>query len=503
MLVASEEILINCAFAENRVAILENGIVQEIFIEREQHCSRVGAIFKGKVLRVLPGMQAAFVDIGLERAAFIHAGDISNCLLGEESSELDQSNAVPDIRSLLTEGQTIVVQVVKDQMGTKGARLTTNLSIPSRYLVLMPCINHIGVSQKIECEQERERLKTLVQNAMFAIQKEHTGVSPLRGAIVRTVAEGVSAEALEGDLNFLLKRWVSIKNKMNVVEPGYVIYADLPLFLRVIRDMAKFEIERVRIDDYEVYENVKNFVKDFMPKVTDKIEYYSESCPIFDLYSIEEEVNKALHREVQLKSGGYLVIDQTEAMTTVDINTGAFVGSKSLEETIFKTNLEASAVIARQLRLRNLGGIIIIDFIDMQDAEHIHQVLCHFEKYLEKDHAKTKITNMSEFGLVEMTRKRTRESLEKILCHPCPMCDGRSFIKTCESICFEIYREILRVSTQYNAQGYLVIASEDVIGQLLDKESSNVADLAKCIGKTINFQAEMLYHPEHYDVVLM
>lgn len=492
----SEEILINVTPVETRVALVENGMLQEAYIERTSRKGIVGNIYKGKVVRVLPGMEAAFVDIGLERAAFIHASDVvpsqSN---GDEPA--DAPKTVPDIRSLLREGQSLVVQVTKDPIGTKGARLTTQLSIPSRYLVFMPGVSHVGISQRIEDDTERARLKTLVEEAA-AEEQEVQG-----GYIIRTAAEAASPEDLIGDMAYLHRLSQSIQERISRVQAPAVVYQDLPLFIRTIRDLIRPQTEKVRIDSRESHQRVMEFVEEFVTEFADKVEYYPGERPIFDLYSVEDEIQKALSRKVQLKSGGYVIIDQTEAMTTIDINTGAFVGHRNLEETIFKTNLEAARSISRQLRLRNLGGIIIIDFIDMEDPEHQRQVHRMLEKMLERDHAKTKITGVSELGLVEMTRKRTTESLGQVLCEPCPICDGRGFLKTTETVCYEVFREILRVNRAYDAESYLVMASQSVVDRLLDEESDNVADLETFISKTIRFQVEPFYSQEQYDVVLL
>ncbi|SFE24762.1 RNAse G [Marinobacter sp. DSM 26671] len=492
----SEEILINVTPVETRVALVENGMLQEAYIERTSRKGIVGNIYKGKVVRVLPGMEAAFVDIGLERAAFIHASDVvpsqSN---GDEPA--DTPKTVPDIRSLLREGQSLVVQVTKDPIGTKGARLTTQLSIPSRYLVFMPGVSHVGISQRIEDDAERARLKTLVEEAAAADQDVQGGY------IIRTAAEAASPEDLIGDMAYLHRLSQSIHERIARVQAPAVVYQDLPLFIRTIRDLIRPQTEKVRIDSRESHQRVMEFVEEFVTEFADKVEYYPGERPIFDLYSVEDEIQKALSRKVQLKSGGYVIIDQTEAMTTIDINTGAFVGHRNLEETIFKTNLEAARAISRQLRLRNLGGIIIIDFIDMEDPEHQRQVHRMLEKMLERDHAKTKITGVSELGLVEMTRKRTTESLGQVLCEPCPICDGRGFLKTSETVCYEVFREILRVNRAYDAESYLVMASQSVVDRLLDEESDNVADLETFISKTIRFQVEPFYSQEQYDVVLL
>lgn len=492
----SEEILINVTPVETRVALVENGMLQEAYIERTSRKGIVGNIYKGKVVRVLPGMEAAFVDIGLERAAFIHASDVvpsqSN---GDEPA--DTPKTVPDIRSLLREGQSLVVQVTKDPIGTKGARLTTQLSIPSRYLVFMPGVSHVGISQRIEDDAERARLKTLVEEAAAADQDVQGGY------IIRTAAEAAAPEDLIGDMAYLHRLSQSIHERIARVQAPAVVYQDLPLFIRTIRDLIRPQTEKVRIDSRESHQRVMEFVEEFVTEFADKVEYYPGERPIFDLYSVEDEIQKALSRKVQLKSGGYVIIDQTEAMTTIDINTGAFVGHRNLEETIFKTNLEAARAISRQLRLRNLGGIIIIDFIDMEDPEHQRQVHRMLEKMLERDHAKTKITGVSELGLVEMTRKRTTESLGQVLCEPCPICDGRGFLKTTETVCYEVFREILRVNRAYDAESYLVMASQSVVDRLLDEESDNVADLETFISKTIRFQVEPFYSQEQYDVVLL
>ena len=483
----SEEILINVTPPETRVAGVENGVVQEIIIERAERCGLVGNVYRGRICRVLPGMQAAFVDIGLDRAAFLHASDIVGND-GEPRSE--------QIMDLVHEGDVIVVQVVKDPLGTKGARLTTNISIASRYLVFMPRLTNTGVSQKIEDDEERKRLREILQR--YVDENEGPG-----GYIARTAAEAVDQEALCRDMAFLAKLWRGIRERCDSGSEVGLIHDDLPLALRALRDLVTPEVERVRIDSRATVEKARPFAAKYIPEIVERIEYYSGERPLFDLYGVEDEIRKALHRKVQLKSGGHLVIDQTEAMTTIDVNTGAFVGHRNLEETIFKTNLEAAQAICRQLRLRNLGGIIIIDFIDMTDDEHKRQVLRALEKCLAKDHAKTHITEVSALGLVEMTRKRTRESLEHILCEPCPCCGGRGSMKTAETTCYEIFREILRESRQFEVETLLVLASQEVVDRLLDEESGHLAELEEFIGKPIRLQAEALYTQEQYDVVLI
>ena len=484
----SEEILINITPMESRVAVVENGVLQEVHVERTQKRGIVGNIYKGKVVRVLPGMQAAFVDIGLERAAFIHAAEISS----------REGSAVEPISALVHEGQSLVVQVTKDPIGSKGARLTTQLSIPSRYLVYMPRTAHVGISLKIEDEAERERLKQVVADCIAAEGIEETG-----GFILRTAADGARSEDILADIRDLRRLWLQISSQMQSAATPSVIYEDLSLALRTLRDLVNAKIEKIRIDSRETFQKVCQFVDELMPEVADRLEHYPGERPIFDLYGVEDEIQKALERKVLLKSGGYLIIDPTEAMTTIDVNTGGFVGHRTLEETIFKTNLEAATAIARQMRLRNLGGIIIIDFIDMEDEEHQRQVLRTLEKQLERDHAKTNIIGITELGLVQMTRKRTRESLTQVLCESCPSCQGRGLQKTAETICYEIFREILREARAYQAEGYRVLANQAVIDRLLDEESGNVADLEAFIGRPIKFQVESTYSQEHYDVVLL
>lgn len=493
----SEEILINVTPVETRVAVVENGMLQEVYIERTSRRGLVGNIYKGKVVRVLPGMEAAFVDIGLERAAFIHVSDIATRV--EDGDAAPASKQTPDIALLLREGQSLVVQVIKDPIGTKGARLTTQLSIASRYLVYMPGVDHVGISQRIEDEAERERLRSLVHACTLDDNKEE----PTRGFIVRTAAEGAGEDEFNADMQFLARLWRKLEQRIKDQQAPCVIYQDLPLYMRAIRDLVKPQSEKIRIDSRESFNKVSEFAENFLIDVSKRLEYYPGERPIFDLYNIDDEIQKALGRKVQLKSGGYLIIDQTEAMTTIDVNTGAFVGHRNLEETIFKTNLEAARTIGRQLRLRNLGGIIILDFIDMVDEEHQRQVLRMLEKMLERDHARTTISCVSELGLVEMTRKRTTESLGQTLCEPCHVCEGTGYLKTAETVCYEIMREILRVNRAYDASVYLVMASQSVIDRLLDEESDNVADLETFIGKQIKFQVEVMYNQGQYDVVLI
>jgi ribonuclease G len=491
------EILINISPREARAALVENGVLQEIFLERANKRGLISNIYKGRVSRVLPGMQAAFVDIGLERTAFLHASDIVHPAVGENGSP-DQpvdEGRTPDIQTLVSEGSEILVQVLKDPLGTKGARLTTFITIPSRYLVYMPKGRGIGISARIEDEAERQRLR---EAASSFVRPDEPG-----GYIVRTAAEGATPDALRADMMFLQKLWTVLSEKAAGTRPGNLVHEDLPLPVRVMRDVVSSGIEHVSVDQPETHQRMIEFARTFMPEMAERIEQYKGDRPIFDLYGVEDEIQKSLERKVPLKSGGHLIFDQTESMTTIDVNTGAYVGQRSLEETIFRTNLEAAVAIARQLRLRNLGGIIIIDFIDMEEEEHRKQVLQALEKSLAADHAKNHISSVSPLGLVEMTRKRTRESLEHMLCSACPTCEGRGFVKTTETVCYEIFREILRQSRQFQFQELMVLAHQDVIERLLDEESAALAELEVHTGKPIRLQTEALYQQDQYDVVLM
>ncbi len=491
----SIEILLNVAPSETRAAILESGALQELYIERTSRRGLVSNLYKGRVSRVLPGMQAAFVEIGLERTAFLHAADIAHSASTDTlvNSAPPSLPPVEDIRRLVNCGDDILVQVIKDPIGTKGARLTTFIALPSRYLVYMPRGEGVGVSSRIEDEPERTRLK--------AALSEMTGGAG--GYIIRTAAQGASVENLREDMAYLAKLWEHVRQRAVEVPAGSVVHEDLPLTLRVLRDELARGVTRVLVDSPGEYQRMREFSAAFMPQGGPAIELYSGPRPIFDLNGIEEEIGKALDRKVPLKSGGHLVIDQTEAMTTIDVNTGAYVGHRNLEETIFRTNLEAAVSIARQLRLRNLGGIIIIDFIDMRDEPHRRAVLAALERALAGDRAQTHIVSLSPLGLVEMTRKRTRESLEHLLCKPCPSCEGRGFVRTPESICNEIFREIVRQSRQFASRELLILAHQDVVDRLLDEESATLGELEAQVGRPIRLQVEALYGVDQYDVVLV
>ena len=489
---AESSIFVNVGPRETRAALLENGALQELHIERASRRGLVGSLYKGRVSRVLPGMQAAFVDIGLERTAFLHVADIA---LARPEDTIVTLPAVDDIRRLVSEGDEILVQVVKDPIGTKGARLTTFIALPSQYLVYLPRGESVGVSARIEEESERLRLKQAIASL--------AGSAATGGYIVRTAAQGATLEALREDMVYLAKLWEHVRSVAAATPPGAIVHEDLPLSLRVLRDELARGSHRVIVDCPREHARMASFAAAFLPAGMARIELYEGPRLLFDLHGIEEEVTRALDRKVSLKSGGHLIIDQTEAMTTIDVNTGGYVGYRNLEETIFRTNLEAALAIARQLRLRNLGGIIIIDFIDMTDESHRRQVLSALERALVADRAQTRIVSLSPLGLVEMTRKRTRESLQHLLCAPCPSCEGRGFVKTAESVCQDIFREIMRQSRQFASRELLILAHQEVIDLLLSDESAALAELTAQIGRPIRLQVEALYGADQYDVVLI
>jgi ribonuclease G len=483
----TEEILINVTPQETRVAVVQQGVVQEVQIERASARGLVGNVCMGRVVRVLPGMQSAFIDIGGARAAFLHVADI----WGQRQEGAD---AKP-IERLLGEGQNLMVQVVKDPLGTKGARLSTQISIAGRLLVYLPQESHIGISQRIEDEEERVHLREKLQQLL---PPDITG-----GFIVRTMAETASDRELSADVEYLGKLWKDIQARAKSAAPAALLYQDLDLSLRVLRDFANEETARILIDSRETFQKVEAFAHEFMPNVAARLEHYAGERPLFDLHGVEDEIEKALARRVDLKSGGYLIIDQTEALTTVDVNTGGFVGGRSFDDTIFKTNLEASQVIARQLRLRNLGGIIIIDFIDMDSEEHRNAVLNEFRKALARDRTRMTVNGFTQLGLVEMTRKRTRESLAHVLCEPCPVCEGRGELKTAQTVCYQVLRELLREARQFDAREFRVLASQHVIDMFLDEESQSLAMLSDFIGKPVSLQVESQYNQEQFDIILM
>ena len=491
---ASQDILINWAPQETRVAVVENGAVQELHIERTLERGLVGNIYLGRVSRVLPGMQSAFVDIGLERAAFLHVADLHPQSVGARKTE--DASPLPIERQVF-EGQSLLVQVVKDPIGTKGARLSTQVSIAGRMLVFLPQDTHIGVSQKIGSPELREQLRARL--AALAQQDPQAG----GGFILRTNAEEASDSELAEDIAYLRKAWALVRERATTRPAGTLLHQDLGLAERVLRDLTGEHTQTIRIDSRMQFEALRTFGQTYMPATVGKLEHYQGERPIFDLFGIEEDVARALGRRVELKSGGYLIIDQTEALTTVDVNTGGFVGARNFDDTIFKTNLEAAGAIARQLRLRNLGGIIIADFIDMTREEHRQAVLGELRKQLARDRVRTTVSGFTQLGLVEMTRKRTRESLAHMLCEPCPTCEGRGQVRTTRTVCYDILREILREARQFNPKEFRVVASPAVVEMLLDEESVHLAGLSEFIGKPISLSAEPTGSPEHYDIVLL
>ena len=493
------EILVNAAPRETRAAVIENGALQEVFIERPSRRGLVSNLYKGRVSRVLPGMQAAFLDIGLARTAFLHVADILGPPNGARTEGVEALRET-DIRTLVREGDELLVQVVKDPLGTKGARLSTQVSLPSRFLVYMPRGSKVGVSARIDSETERARLRDLI-GSLAREQLGHNGAGS-GGYIVRTAAMGADLPALHADMLYLERLWAHVREQSLVAAAGTLVHEDLPLSTRVLRDELGLKVRRVLVDSPAEYQRMLDFTRAFMPEFADRIELHAGPLPLFDLHGVEAEISRALDHKVQLKSGGYVVIQQTEAMTTVDVNTGGYVGYRNLEETIFRTNLEAAVAIARQLRVRNLGGIIIIDFIDMQDDEHRRALLAALETALASDRSQTHIANISPLGLVEMTRKRTRESLEHLLCGPCPACAGRGVVRTAETVCHEVFRELMRQSRQFQSQELLVLAHQDVVDRLLEEEAPVLAELEIQLGRPIRLQAEPLYGIDQYDVVL-
>ncbi|MCF8149342.1 MAG: ribonuclease G [Burkholderiaceae bacterium] len=488
----NEQFLINFTPQETRVALLQQGAVQELHIERTDGRGIVGNVYLGRVVRVLPGMQSAFIEIGLERTAFLHVADI----WGERNGSNGNGNQeARPIERILSEGQSLMVQVQKDPLGTKGARLTTQISIAGRLLVHLPQDNHIGISQRIGDDAARENLRARVQALLPADQPG--------GYILRTVAADAGDDELAADIAYLRRIWAEIKSRSVGALPPMQLHHDLTLAQRVLRDLVSNETTGVLIDSRENFQKLQSFAKEYVPQVNDRLLHYTGDRPLFELHNVEEEIQKALARRVDLKSGGYLIFDQTEAMTTVDVNTGGYVGARNFDDTIFKTNLEAAQAIARQLRLRNLGGIIIADFIDMEDEEHKAAVLAEFNKALSRDHTRVTVSDFTQLGLIEMTRKRTRESLAHVLCEPCPTCGGRGEVKTAQTVCYEVLRELLREARQFTAREMRVLASPAVIDLFLEEESQGLAMLSEFIGLPISLHAESGYTQEQFDIVLM
>ncbi len=473
----AEEIFLNITPDEVRAALIADGVLQEIHIERRARQGLSGHIYKGKVHRVLPGIQAAFIDIGLERAAFLHVSDIQ-CQTKEA-----------DIRDLLQQGQDLLVQIYKDSLGSKGVRATTQFTLPGRYLVFTPNTSQIVVSHKITDESLRARLlQILVPNA--------TG-----GYIFRTAAATATPADIVAEQTLLPKRWADIVSRSHQAKTGERVYAEIPIELRLLRDMATDNITRIRVDQSTAVTEMRAFAQQTIPHLADRIEYHPSVQPLFDIYSIESQLQKALHRKIYLKSGGYLIFDQTEAMTTIDVNTGSFLGRGSQEETIFKTNAEAVNVIAHQVRLRNLGGIIIIDFIDMVEPQHKAELLQLLTTALAKDSARTEISELSRLGLVQMTRKRTRESVERVLCVTCPVCQHRGTVKSLETMSYEIVRELQQTARHFSWPGFLIVAALAVVDYLRTHAASRLAEIELALGKPIKLRVESSYVQEHYDIL--
>ncbi|MDZ4677214.1 MAG: Rne/Rng family ribonuclease [Oligoflexia bacterium] len=494
----ASELIINSTSAETRVALLDNGVISDLLIERERDKGLVGSIYKGRILRVLPGMQACFVDIGLDRAAFLYVGDIrddsvstEDIIIDDENEEITRPPAPKaQIQDLVKEGQEILVQVAKDSIGTKGARITMHISLPGRNLVYMPTVSHIGISRRIEKEEERKRLKEIVKTAR----------PPEGGFIVRTACEGASQKNIKSDMDFLTKLWKEVQRNYEKQSGSGIVHADLDVELRAVRDLFTEDVKRLVIDDAKAHKKVLKFVNQFMPKLKAHVEIYTGEDPIFDHFGIELEISRALGRKVWLKSGGYIIIDEAEALVAIDVNTGRYVGKRNLEDTIIKTNLEAVKEITYQMRLRNCGGIIILDFIDMEKEANREKVLVALKDELLKDRAKTNVLNMSALGLVEMTRKRTRESIVKTLCEPCSYCDGKGFIKSKTTICYEIFRELQREGRDKEAQVTQIHVHPDLADWLYDEEREMLEQTEESLGRRIVIKTEEAFHLEQFEV---
>jgi ribonuclease G len=500
----SSDIIVNAGREETRVALLENGLVTEIYIDRKKDRGVAGNVYKGRVMKVLPGMQASFVDIGLEKAAFLYVGDVFDStseytpLMEDEGLELEvepkrKRSHATQIEDLLQEGQDILVQVSKEPISTKGARVTTYISIPGRYLVMMPGVNHIGVSRRIEEIEERHRLREIVSR----LRKPNTGY------IIRTASQGRSEDDFNADVEFLSRLWETIQRKKEKAPAPSLMHNELDLVFRVIRDVFTRDVDKLVIDAPEEYDRVKEFVDSYIPQLSRRVKPYEGDDPIFEHYGVEIEISRALGRKVWLKSGGYIILDQTEALTTIDVNTGRYVGKRSLEDTILKTNLEAVREIAYQLRLRNIGGILILDFIDMEREDNRRKVYAALQEALANDKAKTTISHISPIGLIEMTRKRIRESLGRTLCDTCPYCEGRGYVKSSRTICYEVFRELRRAFAAAEEKKALVTVNSVVADMLYDEERQGVEELEKEFQKKIVIKADPNLHQEQYEVVMV
>jgi len=518
----NNELIINVTNQETRVALLENGQVVEFHLDLARERGIAGNIYKGKVIRVLPGMQAAFVDIGMDRAAFLYVDDAlpekrrleeteededeeDNMDLSRseeadqrsaslesmyEEATIDRTGETP-IESLLQEGKILMVQVAKEPIGTKGPRITTHISLPGRHLVLMPSVDHVGISKRIENEEERKRLKDLVE----AHRPRNMGF------IVRTAAEGKDEKAIRADIDFLVNLWKEIKTKHDKAKAPALIHSDLNIALRAIRDLFNADVERVVIDSKQEYDHILSYFGKHMPKLSTKIELYEGSEPIFDFFGLEIEISRALGRKVWLKSGGYIVIDQAEALTAIDVNTGRFVGKRNLEDTILKTNLEAVREICYQLRLRNIGGIIIIDFIDMEKESNREKIFQALSDALKNDKAKTNILKISDLGLAEMTRKRTRENISRLLSEPCPYCEGKSYVKSRTYICSEIFRELRRELKDIKGKNVTLNVHSDIADMLFEEERAGLEEIERQFAKRISVNDRPNFHIEQFEII--
>jgi ribonuclease G len=508
----SNLLAINAGPFETRVALLEGGAVAELYVERERDRSVVGNVYKGRVVRVLPGMDAAFVDIGLEKAAFLYVSDVvlEHSDVNEVGPEVEDTVVAevrlaapagdaspprparePRITELLHEGQEILVQIAKEPLGTKGARLTSRISIPGRHLVFMPTLDHVGISRRITGEAERRRLRDLIESLR----------PPGTGFIARTAAEGVSSEHLRADMELLVRMWNEVFHRKDAVSAPALLHRELDLVLRATRDLFTGDVDRLVVDSPEAHERVLRFIDTYAPDRRGCVELYSGSEPLFDHLGIEVEIARALQRKVWLKSGGYIVIDETEALTTIDVNTGRFVGRHNLEDTILRTNLEAVREIVAQIRLRNIGGIIILDFIDMDREVNREKVWAALQEALRSDRAQNNVLKISELGLVQMTRKRVRESLARSMLEPCFYCDGRGRLKSKVTVCYDILRQVSRESPQFREQGLLVYAHPEVVATLLDEERAALEAVERRTAKKINLQPVPGFHLEQFEVV--
>ncbi|BCO09116.1 ribonuclease G [Desulfolithobacter dissulfuricans] len=505
------DILINATPYENRIALVEAGNLLEFHLERPAEKGLTGNIYKGRVVRVLPGMQAAFVDIGLERTGFLYVDDIHIAATDDienrmtngdqpctqytlDSPEQDspgQSTGAPSIDELLKEGQEVLVQISKEPIGTKGARLTCHITLPCRNLVFMPLTDHIGISRKITDEEVRQRLRETIEK----LRPQGTGF------IVRTVAENVSDEELEADMEFLLVLWDEIKSAAAKAPVPSLVYKDLDMVLRSVRDLFTKDINELIVDSRPVYERLLSFVQTFAPELQSRIIHYDGATPLFESYGIEVDINRALDKKVWLRSGGYIIIETTEALTVIDVNTGRYVGKNDLAETIFKTNMEAVKEIAYQLRLRNIGGIIIIDFIDMDSEQHREELFTAFQEAMRKDKNRVNILRLSEFGLVQMTRKRSCESLSQLMSEPCFYCGGDGIIKSRRSICYEIFRKISRDAKKIGGRNVTIKVHPRVADMLLREESSNIELLEQETGKRFTIIPVRDIHIKRYEVI--